>query len=76
MEKFENKMSIVAQAKKDVYSSRTPISRIVGERLDANLFEAIELQNADSNYIIGGVIKDFDGVSNGITAEMVEEGKT
>ena len=56
MEKFENKMSIVAQAKKDVYSSRTPISRIVGERLDANLLDAISLLDPDSNYIIDGVI--------------------
>ena len=76
-------MSIVAQAKKDVYSSRTPISRIVGERLDANLIDALKMnlhliaiKNADSNYIIDGVIKDFDGVPNGITAEMVKEGKT
>ena len=75
MEKFENKMSIVAQAKKDVYSSRTPISRIVGERLDANLIDAIAIKAADSNYIIDGVIKDFDGVPNGITAEMVNKGK-
>ncbi|MBN37769.1 MAG: hypothetical protein CMI29_04820 [Opitutae bacterium] len=74
-------MSVVAEAKKAVYSSRVPVSRVVGERLDANLIDIIAIKNADSNYIIDGVItdygvvKDFDGVPNGITAEMVNEGK-
>ena len=53
-------MSIVAEAKKAVYSSRVPVSRVVGQRLDANLIDAIQVKNADSNYIIDGVIKDFD----------------
>jgi hypothetical protein len=68
-------MSIVAEAKKAVYSSRIPVSRVVGQRLDAKIIDAIQVKNADSNYIIDGVIKDFDGVPNGITAEMVNEGK-